>query len=215
MLFALLLALGAWTNVQAAGFAVEEGVTAQEIFFRYYPSQGYVQIKEYNLSLLSDTDAMPEINALVAEATYCDTHFNFEFIESVEERIFKDRDAVTAECNMFVRNDDVPTIMQDLLSGILDRPVGAGFREKELTVSFDGEDIQLAENNSEGMYGKGKRRSIFWKEDLDYFEAIISVVGWDAERRSLSTVMTQDLSSPELTTEEVSARRKEIRQTKP
>lgn len=211
----VLLALTGWSNVQAAGFAQEEGVTAQEIFFRYYPSQGYVQIKEYNLSLISDADAMSELHDLVDEAIYCDTHFNFEFIESVEERIFADRDAVTAECNMFVRNDDVPTIMQDLLSGILDRPVGAGIREKELTVSFDGEDIQMAENNSEGMYGKGQRRSIFWKTDLDYFEAIISVVEWNPEYQSLSTVMTQQISSPELSTEQVSARRTEIRQAKP
>ncbi len=207
--------LGGVNLTQASGFASEEGVTAQEIFFRYYPTQGYVQIKEYNLSLTSAVDPVDELTALISEANYCDTHFNFEFIESVEERIFRDRDVVTTECNMFVRNDDQPTIMQDLLSGILDRPVGAGIREQELTVSFDGADIQLADNNSEGMYGKGSRRSIFWKEGLDYYEAIISIIGWDDNRTSVASVMRTDMTSPELSSEQVAARRAQIRQSKP
>jgi len=211
--FVLLLTMSGAALAQ--GFAREEGVSAQEIFFRYYPGQGYVQIKEYNLSLTGDDNPFENLTALVDDATYCDTHFNFAFIESVEERIFKDRGAVTAECNMFVRGDDIAVIMQDLLSGILERPVGAGVKGAELTVSFTGEDIQIADNNSEGMYGKAKRRSIFWKHDLEYFEAILTMVDWDKESEGLAKFLTTDLKSPELSADQISVRRAAIRKPKP
>jgi len=193
----------------AAGLASAEDATPRGLAIRYFPAKGYVNIREFSLAGSAATD---RLQTLVSEATWCDEHFNFELLDSVEERMETVDGSVNAECHLLSKTDEVDQVLQDVISGVLDRPVGAGIKDGELRASFDYPegDLELDHSNAEGLYTRSNGRAMMiWKLPQQVFEAVWVVGTWPETATPLRVPET--IKSPELDEAALEALKQKLR----
>ena len=69
--------------IYAAGLKKQENIESAEIYVELYPREGYLHIKEYNIStLLTKTEKIKKqveyIKELIASTKYCKKRFGFK-----------------------------------------------------------------------------------------------------------------------------------------
>jgi len=184
-------------------------VEAKETFFRFYPTNQYMQITEYSLSSLRDNEAdikedVWNIRDLVEKANYCDERYNFDYFQSVEESMSIDRDFVRADCDLISKYPYSKGQLIDIFEKILNRDVEVKITMEDVQVTFHGEGVQIAENNAIGVYKNGDRQMIRWPNRLKYFEVVMYHSTKTAkDYKGIQDYFGFDIESPRLTEEEI------------
>jgi hypothetical protein len=173
-----------------------------ETFVQLYPRDGFLHIKEYSLGATSSRCSIKKIKALVEDAEYCRSKFKFDHFTAMEESMKKDRGYITGEYNLMTRETNLVKMMEDGFGKVLDRKVEVSINDGKIGLYYDGEDIQVRSNNAEGAYANGEKRVIFWKNGLQYFEAVFAGISGKTGK-SIVASFGADVASPEMSQAEI------------
>lgn len=186
-------------------------VEARETYVQLYPADGFLYIKEYYLSTLKSAPAdirrqVAGISDLVRSARYCKTRYGLEGFTPMEERIFHDRHFVTVECRLLTRERNLHRVMVNAFSSLLNRHVETVIGKGEIGLYFDGPDVTVRHSNAKGLFGKEKRKAIFWRNGERFYEAVFARAGVaEKDFVSIAPYFERDVASPKKSEAEIEA----------
>lgn len=169
---------------EARGIITEPTFDAQEMHFRYVPAQHALLLRGYKVGVKTAGAAgalADKLKQSITSRSFCKESFGFERWSSVKERAYrregKGGDIVIFECELLTADSDLSVTLGDFFSHAFRRRVGVAVGDKELGVNYEGEPMQVAENNSLGHHFMRKgdvivRSALFWSTGLDAYEAV-------------------------------------------
>ena len=189
------------------GLNKNQNTQIDEIFINYIPESQYIRIKEHKLSTTEDNQAniIEQIAALKEEiksTRYIKNRYRFDYWESLEEKLYKENQIVTSECDLLTKEDDKKEILHDCFSKILNRPVRIRITNNLTSLCFMGKDIKIGPSNGQ-VFLKEDVTLIFWDNLLNNFEIVIQNLNMINNELSLFEYFGEDIESPRISEEEI------------
>lgn len=170
-----------------------------EIFVQLYPRDGYLHVKEYNITSLKDAgslaDQVSAMRAKIADLEYAESEYGFEHFDAKEESLFADRDFLTGEYHLKTDLTNLKELIDDSYSKILRRPVELTITEEYITLVFECGGIRVADNNSTGVFAKPGENLIrmSFPNGSRVYESVFTMVYDDAGSLSLKEIFGDDV----------------------
>ncbi len=197
--------LGGTLDASAAGHEAvsPNGIAPREIFIRLYPRDGYVWIRQYwlNTPLRDDTEIKAQVAAireLVGKTGFAQSEYGFKRFRLREERVYVDRGQLTAEHHITTDERNLVKLMEDSFGRILRREIKVTITKEEIGLHFARTGLSnISSDSALGAYTKDDRAIIFWRNGIEFYEAVFTYE-WDDKRyKSLLPWFGEDLASPE------------------
>ena len=85
-------------------------------------------------------------------------------------------------------------------------PVKTRIFQAEVALYFDGPDVEVRGNNAKGVFSKGEKRAIFWRNGERFYEAVFARAGAvEKDFKSIAPYLERDVASPEKSKAEIKA----------
>ena len=194
------------STLAQAKFNENLGVTPEEVFIGIYPNNQFVELIEYNvLSTRNDEDKasndIEKIKSLIEGAEYCKEKYNFQYFQSAEEEIRKDRGFIEIHCSLLTQNKNIISVMTDLFSEVLDREVEVTISKEDIGLHFQGNDVNVGGNNTALTKAGSDQRAVFWKNGTPNLEAVLNIT--QKGKMQLVDKLDNNAKSRELSVEEI------------
>lgn len=186
----------------AGGLNKNLRLNAAETYVQLYPRDGFLHIKEYSLGATSSRCSIQKIKSMVADAKYCDSKFKFKHFTAMEESMKMDRGYITGEYNLMTRETNFVKMMEDGFGKVLNRKVRVTISDEKIGLYYTGDDVEVRSHNAEGVFAKEDQRVIFWKNGLQYFEAVFAD-NPESRASSIADSFGADVASPEMSKSEI------------
>lgn len=205
--FLALLAGSGKMPAQAAGHEVDSpnGIAPREVYIRLYPRDGYVYFREYMVSTPLAADArikaqVGRIHDLVGDTEFAQSEYGFRHFRLREEKFYEDRGFLTAEHHITTDERNLKKLMEDSFGKILRRDVKVTITETDIGLHFDRTGLAgISSDTAKSAFTnkKDSRAVIFWRNGVEFYEAVFTYE-WDEKRyKSLLPHFGGDLASPE------------------
>ncbi len=166
-------------------------VRVHEIFVQLFPRDGYLHVKEYNITSLKDPDSLADqvldMRSKVSALAYSESEYGFEHFDAKEESFFEDRGLLTGEYHLKTDLTNLKELIDDSFSKILRRPVELTITDENITLVFGDQGIRVADNNSTGVFGNRDENLIrmSFPNGSRKYEAVFTMLYDDDESSTL------------------------------